>query len=106
MSEELIPTISPGEDGDTSVPSPQEADLDAVRALILALHPDIVPDLIGGDSVAALIASIAPAQEAYGRIAASVRVPAGGNPTFVLDADSLPTSEKIRRGLVMHGARP
>ena len=33
-------------------------DLEHVRALILAAHPDVVPELIGGATVGELVASI------------------------------------------------
>ena len=63
-----------------------------------------VPELIAGATIADLIASIAPAQAAYSRVAESmlqpaVTVPAGGNTPVLVEADALPTSEKIRRGL-------
>lgn len=85
--EERVPKVSSVEE------------ITAVHALILASHQNIVPELITGDSIPALIASIAPAQEAYGRITANLRIPAGGNTAVILDADSLTTFEKIRRGL-------
>ncbi|MCO5218336.1 MAG: hypothetical protein M9909_05800 [Thermomicrobiales bacterium] len=92
--------------GQISSPSIVNAeDIAAVRELILTLHPAIVPELIVGDSIAALIASVIPAQEAYNRIVANVRVPAGGNPVTVVDVDAMPTYEKIRRGLKTHPSR-
>ena len=84
-------------------------DLTAVRDLVLKAHIDVVPELIQGDSIAALLASVEPAQSAYARIASSIKptvgnavpnVPAGGNPPVVIDVESLPASEKIKRGLV------
>lgn len=79
-------------------------DLSQVRALILASHSDIVPELVQGESIPDLVASIDAARAAYTRIVAAVpaqpvSIPAGGNQPIVLDADTLPTSEKIRRGL-------
>lgn len=78
-------------------------DLDQVRELILASHPDIVPELVQGGSISELVSSIDTAKQAYNRIAGSlpmaVTIPAGGNTPVSLDADALPTSEKIRRGL-------
>lgn len=77
--------------------------LEAVRELILSSHSNVVPELVQGDSIDSLIASIEPARNAYSRIAEAVpqniTIPAGGNAPIVLDADQLPTSEKIRRGL-------
>lgn len=81
--------------------TPQK-DIDAVRELILGLHPSIVPELISGDSVETLIASIAPAQNAYANIVSNMQIPAGGNPIIGPDNDSLTTDEKIRRGLSAH----
>lgn len=87
---------------ETPVPVPED-DLAQVRQLILASHPDTVPELVAGENIAALIASIAPAQAAYNRVAeslpAAVTVPAGGNTPVLVEAETLPTSEKIRRGL-------
>lgn len=78
-------------------------DLDQVRELILGSHPNIVPELVQGDSIAELVASIEPARAAYTRIIDSVptpvTIPAGGNSPVTLDIDQLPTSEKLRRGL-------
>ena len=116
MSEAVTNTISPSEEveesedlaeraaaaeGETSSPATaNKADVEAVRALILASHTDIVPELIGGDSIAALIASITPAQAAYHRIAGSLNLPAGGNTApVVVNADALSSMDKIRRGL-------
>ena len=42
-----------------------EVDLDAVRDLVLRAHPDVVPELVAGDSVAALLASVEPVRSAY-----------------------------------------
>jgi hypothetical protein len=48
-------------------------DLDKVRELVLKAHPDVVPDLVAGNSVDELIASVEPARTAYQRIADHVR---------------------------------
>jgi uncharacterized protein YwlG (UPF0340 family) len=48
-------------------------DLGKVRDLVLKAHPDVVPDLITGNSVDELIASVEPARSAYQRIADQVR---------------------------------
>ena len=90
-------------------------ELTAVRELVLRAHPAVVPELVTGDSVAALVASVAEAEAAYQRIAAAIgerepgagtrsgtappRVPAGDTPAAVIDAERLPAAEKIRRGL-------
>ena len=83
-------------------------DLDAVRDLVLRAHPDVVPELVTGDTVAALLASVEPARTAYERLAATwterrpvtgTSVPAGGGGPIAVDPDRLPAAEKIRRGL-------
>jgi hypothetical protein len=48
-------------------------ELGKVRELVLKAHPDVVPDLVRGDSVDELIASVEPARSAYQRIAEQVR---------------------------------
>lgn len=83
-------------------PIPDSKDIESVRQLILTLHQSIVPDMVNGDTVSDLIASIKPAEEAYNRILTGVRIPAGGNAPHSLDIDSLPTFDKIRRGLSAH----
>ena len=84
-------------------------DLAAVRELALRAHPQTVPELVGGDSVEAILASIEPAAAAYQRIAEGVAanapapvapvVPAGSAPPVAFDPERLPSVEKIRRGL-------
>lgn len=87
------------------VPIPEaEDDLAQVRALILGSHTDLVPELVHGETIADLVASIEPARAAYSRVMAAVpappvRIPAGGNAPITIDIDALPTAEKIRRGL-------
>ena len=85
--------------------APEE--LAAVRELILRAHPDVVPELVTGSTVAELTASVGAARAAYERVASSKSqvtssappvVPAGGA-TVVIDPASLPAAEKIRRGL-------
>lgn len=94
---DVQPTISDEET--TGRPS----DIDQVRELILASHTDIVPELVQGNSVSDLVASINSAREAYDRIVSSqpkpVTIPAGGNTPITVDINELPTSEKLRRGL-------
>ena len=96
-----------------ATPLPPE-DLAAVRELALRAHPDVVPELVGGATVADLLASVEPARAAYRRIAEALPtvatpapapprpvppVPAGDAPRLTLDPDHLPPAEKIRRGL-------
>lgn len=85
---------------------PAATDLDAIRALVLRAHPDVVPELIDGVSIGELLDSIEPSRDAYQRHAATFRqgstqlsVPAGGERPMLVDPAKLPASEKIRRGL-------
>ncbi len=92
-------------------------DLARIRELVLQAHPDVVPDLIRGDSFDDLLASIEPARTAYQRIADQLRagvttatpaenaaatrpphVPAGGA-TTILDPSTLTPTTKIARAL-------
>jgi hypothetical protein len=86
-----------------------DGELDAVRAVVLAAYPDSVPELIRGETVPELLASIEPARAAYARVAESVAVsvepvvaapvvPAGGG-SAVIDPGALPAAEKVRRGI-------
>lgn len=93
-------------------PAPDAVDLDAVRELVLRAHPDVVPELVAGESIASLLASVEPAREAYARLAGAIRetvpqapVPAGGGAVLAVDPDSIPAAEMIRRGLVSAQAR-
>ena len=93
-------------------------DVAAVREVVLRAHPDAVPEMIGGGTVAELLASVEPARAAYARVIAAASpempaaparpgtpvVPAGDAPAFAVDPDQLPPVEKIRRGLA--GQRP
>jgi hypothetical protein len=84
-------------------------ELAAVRELALRAYPETVPELVGGDSVAAVMQSLEPAAAAYRRIAEGVTaahpaptapvVPAGSAPPVSIDPERLPSVEKIRRGL-------
>jgi len=110
-----------GGDGPGGAAGATPEELAAVRELALRAHPDAVPELVGGGSVAELIASVEPARDAYRRIAAAIGtgttgaaaaaggampgalaappVPAGAAPRLAADPDALPPVEKIRRGL-------
>jgi hypothetical protein len=84
-------------------------ELAAVREVVLRAYPETVPEMVGGESVEALLQSIEPAAAAYQRIAAGVAarvpapaaptVPAGSAPPVSVDPERLPSVEKIRRGL-------
>ena len=76
----------------------------ALRATLAESHPDTVPDLIDGETVGALLASIAPAkaafQEAIKRANAAVSVAAGGGGRPVgVDIAKLSPLAKISAGL-------
>lgn len=110
---------TPGAPGVLGVPGAPEsgeqgADLAAIRDLVLRAHPDTVPELIAGESITALLASVEPARDAYRRVLDAAQsaagapapvaptvptVPAGSAPALVIDPDRLPPAEKIRRGL-------
>ena len=86
------------------------AELDAVRQVVLAAYPDSVSELIQGETVPELLASIEADRAAYARVAESVAtiaepsaasvpvVPAGGG-SAVIDPGALPAAEKVRRGI-------
>jgi len=57
---------------DTTPASPA-IDLAKVRELVLAAHPDVVAELVGGESFDAILASVEPARSAYQRITERVR---------------------------------
>jgi hypothetical protein len=98
-------------------PSAPAADLQKVHDLVLKAHPDVVPDLVKGDSIDALIASAAPARAAYQRIVDTLHtananppapaqpptVPAGGAAP-ILDPDTLSPTTKIARALATRRA--
>ena len=86
------------------------AELAAVRDLALKAHPDAVPELVGGATVAEVLASVEPARAAYRRVVEATgtggratpmapAVPAGDAPPPLTDPERLPPGEKIRRGL-------
>jgi hypothetical protein len=103
-AEAAIDAAPAATDAEATAGSAEASELDAVRAVVLRAHPEAVPELIGGASVAELLASVGPAEEAYRRIAGQIGrapapVPAGGDRPMPVDPSRLPASEKIRRGL-------
>ena len=91
-------------------------ELESVREVVLRAHPDVVPELVAGGSVAELLASVEPARAAYARIVEArpavveetVVVPVvpvvppvvpAGSATNVVDPATLPAQELIRRGI-------
>jgi hypothetical protein len=87
-------------------------DLGLVLDLAREAYPDAVPELIGGETVEEIVGSVEAARAAYTRIAGEVasreaakppRVPAGGAPMGIVDVESLPAAEKVRRALAARG---
>ena len=85
-------------------------DIAAVRAVVLTAYPDSIPELVQGETIAELLASVESARAAYARVAETLpsraepatanppTVPAGGG-SAVLDPTDLPAAEKVRRGI-------
>src|SRR5688500_15222522 len=101
----MEPAVEPGtQEAEAAAVSADE--LSAVRELILRAHPDVVPELVAGATVAELTASVEAARAAYAGVVSRQPavvstppvVPAGGA-TVVIDPADLPSAEKIRRGL-------
>lgn len=128
MSEQIeSTTIAPAGTTTTAVPSAPQApaqaaagDLAKVRDLIIARTPNAVPELITGNTVDELVASVDSAIAVYDRIAAGMRgdaaaTPAAGASGTTTAAEAppavpggahvavplaeIPTMELIRRGL-------
>ena len=75
-----------------------------VRDLILKAHADLVPEMVRGESLAELMASVEPAREAYQRLSAAVRsaapvVPAGGAGSPTVAIEHLTADGLIKRAL-------
>ena len=91
--------------------SGSENDLALVKDLARKAYADAIPELIDGDSVAAIMGSVDSARAAYARVFAEVEgqqaeqrsrppaVPAGGSKQTAVDVDRLPASEKLRLGV-------
>ena len=90
-------------------------DLAAVREVVLRAYPDVVPELVGGGSVAEVLASVEGARAAYRRVVEAAAgtagaaspsvpsVPAGAVTRPAVDPERLPAAEKIRRGVAARG---
>ena len=78
-----------------------------VRDLILKGNPDLVPELVRGETLSELMNSIEPARSAFQRIAERVRavapvVPAGGSGAGArLAIEDLTADSLIKRGLAV-----
>ena len=101
----------------------EAGELDLVREVVLRAHPDVVPELVAGGTVAELLASVEPARAAYARIvegqtaavSAAVEVPVAdpvmppivpaGAAASVVDPATLPAQELIRRGVAAERRR-
>jgi hypothetical protein len=81
-------------------------ELALVREVVLQAHPNVVPELIGGTTIAELLASVEPAKAAFERLSERVKpatstppaVPAGST-TAIVDPATLPAHELIKRGI-------
>jgi hypothetical protein len=104
---DLTPTVDEPAPEPAATEPPAPTDLATVRDLILRAHPDIVPELLAGETVDALLASVEPARAAWQRLAerigATPSVPAGGQKPVAVDPALLSAGEKIRRGLARGG---
>ena len=101
-----------GGEGEARTPDGSE-DLARLRAALLRAYPETVEELVAGQSVDDLLASLDRAGAAFRRIAervgageaatttatAAPAVPAGDVRPLAIDPDALPTVEKIRLGL-------
>jgi hypothetical protein len=86
IQENLEPAVVSAEDTPEPAhehPSSEAAsgvDLDRVRDLVLAAHPEVVPEMVQGENFDELMASVEPAREAYQRILGQMAEKAGPQP--------------------------
>lgn len=100
IAQESEPAVEPSD----PVPA---LDLAQVRDLIIAAHPDVVPEMIFGASFDELMTSIQPARDAYQRIANRTQRPTappvaaqpGQRASMIADMESLSPLGKISEGL-------
>ena len=93
--------------GERESPETAEAELGGVRELILKAYPDVLAELLGGESVDALLASVPAARAAYAQVAATiqeqtpapVQIPTGSGRRPAFDPEGLSPEAKIRAGL-------
>ncbi len=90
-----------------------EAEVAMIRELVHQAHPDVVRELLVGQTLTEILASIEPARAAYQRIAEQVEgalereraasTPSGGGavtrPAPVPDQATLTTTQRLRLGL-------
>jgi len=109
-TEEVDAPAGPDGQPDEATEAGEDAamDLDGVRELILKAYPEIVPELLAGDSVDGLLASVPAAREAYTRIATEIHeqapapIPTGSGRRAPIDPEGLSPESKIRAGLSQH----
>jgi hypothetical protein len=106
METEIEPDDGPSGEGDSGV------DLNQIRDLVLAAHPDVVPEMVRGESFDELMASVEPARGAYQRIvgqmtektetqpvAPKVASQPGRRGATIVEIESLSPLGKISEGL-------
>jgi hypothetical protein len=83
-----------------------EKAISGYKLTLINNNPDILPELIGGESIETLDASLLRARELTGRIkenlekkAASQRTPAGAPSRIPPDTENMSSEEKIKYGL-------
>jgi hypothetical protein len=105
--------VAPTSPDDSATPDPEPTahtapHIDTVRDLVLRAYPNVVPELVRGDTLDDLLASIEPASTAFTSLAARLHqpivdapepVPAGASLPVPIDIDRIPTAEKLRRGI-------
>lgn len=81
-----------------------------LRDLVVKAYPDVVPELLSGETVAEMLASVPAAQAAYSRVVDASKVaqpeavPAiGGARHFPMDVAAMSPALKIREGLRRKG---
>lgn len=100
-------TITPEPTDPQPAPDPTLA---AIRDLVLKAHPQVVPELVTGETIEDLLASVGPASDAYSRLADQLQpapptVPAGASTPATLDPERMPAALKIQLGLRNRAAR-
>jgi hypothetical protein len=80
--------------------------VDSYRALVIRANPDVLPELISGESIEALDGSLSSARELIGKVksgletqAAAMRVPSGAPQRGAADISGLSAREKINLGI-------
>jgi hypothetical protein len=83
------------------------------RALVIRSNPDVLPELITGESIEELDGSLSRARELIGKVksgletqAAAMRVPSGAPQRGAADASGLSPREKINLGVERARGRP